>query len=78
MWVGWMRGSRLGSLGFGGPAETATAIRGGCGGRGRPVEAKFSPSLQRVLFASYSGSAAREFGEGIALIPGGAAITRWR
>jgi len=29
MWVGWMRGSRLGSLGFGGPAETGTAIHGG-------------------------------------------------
>lgn len=48
------------------------------GGDGDGFIAKFAPSLNRVLFASYSGSPARELGEGIAVIPGGAAMTMVR
>lgn len=48
------------------------------GGDGDAFIAKFAPSLNRVLFASYSGSPARELGEGVAVIPGGAAMTMVR
>ncbi len=40
--------------------------------------AKFAPALNKVRFASYSGSPAREIGEGIAIIPGGGAMTMVR
>lgn len=48
------------------------------GGEGDGFIAKFAPSLDKVRFASYSGSPARELGEGIAIIPGGAAMTMVR
>lgn len=48
------------------------------GGDGDAFLARFSPGLDKVLFASYCGSPAREVGEGIALIPGGAAMTMVR
>ena len=48
------------------------------GGDGDGFVAKFSPSLDKVLFASYSGSPARELGEGIAPIDGGAVMTMVR
>jgi len=48
------------------------------GGDGDGFIAKFAASLDKVLFASYSGSPARELGEGIAIIPGGAAMTMVR
>ena len=48
------------------------------GGNGDGFIAKFAPGLNRLHLASYSGSPAREVGEGIALIPGGAAMTMVR
>ncbi len=48
------------------------------GGDGDGFIARFAPSLNKVRFASYSGSPAREAGEGIAIIPGGAAMTMVR
>lgn len=48
------------------------------GGDGDGFIAKFAASLGKVRFASYSGSPARELGEGIAIIPGGAAMTMVR
>ena len=48
------------------------------GGDGDGFIAKFTASLDKVRFASYSGSPAREVGEGIAIIPGGAAMTMVR
>lgn len=48
------------------------------GGDGDAFLARFTPSLRRVVSASYAGSPARELGEGIALIPGGAAMTMVR
>ncbi len=48
------------------------------GGDGDGFIAKFAPSLKKVLFASYSGSPARDLGEGVAIIPGGAAMTMVR
>lgn len=48
------------------------------GGDGDGFIAEFAPSLDKVRFASYSGSPAREIGEGIAIIPGGAAMTMVR
>ena len=48
------------------------------GGDGDGFIASFAPSLNRVRFASYSGSPAREAGEGIAIIPGGAVMTMVR
>lgn len=55
------------------PAEGAFG-----GGDGDGFIAKFAPALNKVLFASYSGSPAREVGEGIAIIPGGAVMTMVR
>lgn len=56
------------------PAEGAYG-----GGDGDGFIAKFAPSLQKILFASYAGSPARELGEGIAILPqGGAAMTMVR
>jgi len=48
------------------------------GGDGDGFIAKFAPSLNKVHFASYSGSPARELGEGIAIIGGGAVMTMVR
>jgi hypothetical protein len=48
------------------------------GGDGDGFIAKFAPALDKLRFASYSGSPAREIGEGIAIIPGGAAMTMVR
>ncbi len=48
------------------------------GGDGDGFIAKFASALNKVRFASYSGSPAREIGEGIAIIPGGAAMTMVR
>lgn len=48
------------------------------GGDGDGFVAKFAPALNKVLFASYSGSPARELGEGIAIIPGGVVMTMVR
>lgn len=48
------------------------------GGDGDAFIAKFAHSLSKVHFASYAGSPAREVGEGISIIPGGAAMTMVR
>jgi hypothetical protein len=48
------------------------------GGDGDGFIAKLAPSLDKVRFASYCGSPAREIGEGIAIVPGGAAMTMVR
>jgi hypothetical protein len=48
------------------------------GGDGDGFIARFSSGLDRLRFASYAGSPARELGEGIALIPGGAVMTMVR
>jgi hypothetical protein len=48
------------------------------GGDGDGFIARFAPSLDKVRFASYCGSPAREIGEGVAIVPGGAAMTMVR
>jgi hypothetical protein len=48
------------------------------GGNGDGFIAKFANSLSKIHFAAYSGSPARELGEGITIIPGGAAMTMVR
>jgi hypothetical protein len=48
------------------------------GGDGDAFIARFAPSLDKVLFASYVGGPGRELGEGIAVVPGGAAMTMVR
>ncbi|MBM3785119.1 MAG: hypothetical protein FJW30_12205 [Acidobacteria bacterium] len=48
------------------------------GGDGGGFVAVFSNSLRSLRFASYTGGPTRELGEGIALIPGGAAMTMVR
>ncbi|MDZ4778887.1 MAG: DUF5700 domain-containing putative Zn-dependent protease [Planctomycetia bacterium] len=48
------------------------------GGDGDGFIAKFTPALNKVHFASYAGSPAREIGEGIAIVPGGALMTMVR
>lgn len=48
------------------------------GGDGDAFLARFAPGLDKVRFASYCGSAAREIGEGIAIMPGGAVMTMVR
>jgi hypothetical protein len=48
------------------------------GGDGDAFIAKFAPALNKLQFASYSGSPARELGEGIAIIGGGALMTMVR
>lgn len=48
------------------------------GGDGDGFVAKFSGELEKLRFAEYAGSPAREVGEGIALIPGGAVMTMVR
>ena len=55
------------------PAEGAYG-----GGDGDGFIAKFAPALNKLRFASYAGSPAREMGEGIAIIPGGAVMTMVR
>ena len=55
------------------PAEGAYG-----GGDGDGFIARFAPSLDRLEFASYAGSPAREVGEGIAIVPGGAVMTMVR
>ncbi len=55
------------------PAEGAYG-----GGDGDSFIAKFTPSLDKAVFASYFGSPNRELGEGVAIIPGGAAMTTVR
>jgi hypothetical protein len=48
------------------------------GGDGDGFIARFSGALDKLRFASYAGSPAREVGEGIALVPGGAVMTMVR
>jgi hypothetical protein len=48
------------------------------GGDGDAFLARFTNALDKLHFASYAGSPKREIGEGIALIPGGAAMTMVR
>ena len=48
------------------------------GGDGDAFIAKFTPSLNNAIFASYFGSPSRELGEGVAVIPGGAVMTMVR
>jgi len=48
------------------------------GGDGDGFIAKFSSELEKLRFAAYAGSPAREIGEGIALIPGAAVMTMVR
>ena len=48
------------------------------GGDGDGFIAQFARTLNKVYFASYVGGAGRELGEGIAIIPGGAAMTMVR
>jgi hypothetical protein len=55
---------------------TAEGVYGG--GDGDAFIATFAPALNNLQFASYYGSAARELGEGIAIIGGGAAMTAMR
>ncbi|MEZ5399601.1 MAG: SBBP repeat-containing protein [Bryobacteraceae bacterium] len=48
------------------------------GGDGDGFIARFAPDLGKVQFASYVGGQGRELGEGIAIVPGGAAMTMVR